>query len=67
MNLQINVDAAVKPEIANDVESWLNEVGEWSSARYPGNDYESRLEVYVDTLPDAWKVAPREPASRIYL
>ena len=67
MNLNISIDPAVKPEIASDVESWLNEVGEWSSARYPGNDYESRLEVFVDTFENGWKVLPREPASKIYI
>ncbi len=67
MNLNINVDGSVKPEISANVSDWLNEVSEWSSARYPGNDYETRLEVFVDTFENGWKVLPREPASKIYV
>lgn len=67
MNLQINIDGSVLPEIASDVESWLNEVAAWSAIRYPSNDYENRLEVYVDTVENGWKVLPREPASKIYV
>ena len=67
MNLNINVDGSVKPEISANVSDWLNEVSEWSSARYPGNDYETRLEVFVDTFENGWKVLPREPASKIHV
>ena len=67
MNLNINVDGSVRPEISANVSDWLNEVSEWSSARYPGNDYETRLEVFVDTFENGWKVLPREPASQIYV
>ena len=67
MNLNISIDPAVDSSIASNVEAWVNETAEWSALRYPGNDYENRLEVYVDTVENGWKVLPREPASKIYV